>query len=100
MSVYKNVTGTSAVELLSRGSNSNDISSILLSSVHASTAAIVDLFIQDSSLNTYYFIKGVTIPLGTSLVLTDNLNFNNSNKGFALFIILSAGSVDVHIKQD
>jgi hypothetical protein len=100
MSSYKNVTGTSAVELLSRGSNYNNIISILLSSVHASTAATVDLFIQDSSLNTYYFIKGTSIPLGTSLVLTDNLQFNNTSSGYALFITLSAGSVDVHIKQD
>ena len=100
MSSYKNVTGTSAVELLSRGSNYNNITSILLSSVHASIAATVDLFIQDSSLNTYYFIKGTSIPLGTSLVLTDNLQFNNTSSGYALFITLSAGSVDVHIKQD
>ena len=101
MANYKNVTGTATTELLSRGSNYNNITSILLASVNGSgTAATVDLYIQDTSANSFYLLKGTSIPDTVSLALTDNVKFDNSSNGYALYIKLGAGAVDVHIKQN
>ena len=50
--------------------------------------------------NNFYLLKGTSIPDTTSLALTDNVKFDNSSTGYALYIKLGAGAVDVHIKQN
>ena len=96
MALRHNVTGTVTTELLSAGSNVNTIKEIAITAV---TAAVVDLYVGDSS-NTFYIIKGVTVPLGSILVLdSESLKFDNTTLGFGLFIKLASGSVDVSINR-
>ena len=92
MILRKNVTGTVATELVAIGKNLTNVKSI---SITAVTAAVADLYIQNTS-DTFYLIKGVTIPLGTILELDSNfLRFDNSTSGYGLFIKLTSGSVNI-----
>ena len=96
MILRKNVTGTVATELVAIGKNLTNVKSI---SITAVTAAVADLYIQNTS-DTFYLIKGVTIPLGTILELDSNfLRFDNSASEYGLFIKLTSGSVDVSINK-
>ena len=101
MAKYTSITTASLPTVLAtRGDNLNNITSILISNTHGSSAASVDLYIQDSSNNTFYLIKNTSIPVGASLALTNNVQFNNSSSGYSLIAQISSGSIDVHIKQN
>ena len=101
MAQYTSITSNNVpIVLAKKGSNFNNIVSILISNTHDSASASVDLYIQDSSNNTFYLIKNTTIPTGASLALTDNVKFNNSSTGYSLITEIATGSVDVHIKQN
>ena len=54
-----------------------NISSILIANEHASTALVVDLFLDDvDSADDFFIIKNVEIAEGSTLVLQDNLSFD------------------------
>ena len=96
----QNITGTVTKALLPDGSNVNNISEILLTNVHASDAAIVDLYVADNT-NSFYIIKNTRILFGSSLLLNSKaLKFVNTTGAFGLFIKLGSGSVDVHIRRE
>ena len=96
----QNITGTVTQALITAGSNVNNISEILLTNVHATDAATVDLYVADAT-NSFYIIKNTEVPFGTSLLLNSkSLKFINTTGAFGLFIKLGAGSVDVHIKRE
>ena len=96
MSFRKNITGTVTTELIASGTNLNAIKEI---SITAVTAAVVDLHINSSS-DTFYLIKGATIPLGAVLILdSEFLKFDNTTNGFGLFVKLTSGSVDISINR-
>tara|TARA_Y100001963_G_scaffold155065_1_gene245235 strand:+ start:725 stop:1033 length:309 start_codon:yes stop_codon:yes gene_type:complete len=99
-SLHHNITGEVTKELLSPGDNLR-ISSISLCNIHASNACTVDLYIEKRSGGTYYYLKGVTLPLGVTLT-QENLSFDNSNDEYGLYIKLTKSasetpSVDVII---
>lgn len=100
MARYTNITTTAPTVLANRGDNLNNITSILIANTHDSTDVDVDLYIQDSSNNTFYLLKNTLIPVGVSLSLTDNVKFNNSSTGYSLIAEVVAGSVDIHLKQN
>ena len=80
MALYTSITTVSLPTVLAtRGDNLNNITSILITNTHDTNAADVDLYIQDTSNNTFYIIKNTAIPVGVSLALTDNVKFNNSS---------------------
>ena len=92
----QNITGTVTTEMITAGSRINNITEMLIAAV---TTAVVDVYIGDSS-NNFYIIKGVTVPIGASLVLDSKaLNFDNSTSGYGLYIKLASGSVDVSISR-
>ena len=105
-----NITGSTGVhvELLAPGDNASEISSITLSTIHASNDATVSLSIvklsDSSDLNaseTYYILHTIAIPAKTTLLLdnTSMLAFDNSVSGYSLFITVGSGdTVDVKIK--
>tara|TARA_R100001082_G_C4312728_1_gene137495 strand:- start:14 stop:319 length:306 start_codon:yes stop_codon:yes gene_type:complete len=98
---YTNITSNNVpVVLATRGDNLSNITSILITNTHDTTTADIDLYIQDSSNNTFHIIKNTLIPAGVSLALTDNVKFNNTSSGYSLIINAIAGTVDVHIKQN
>lgn len=104
MALRNNVTGTPDLtsKLISAGDKVSNITSILLTNTHASDAVVVDLFIDSNTLGTFYIIKNVTLPHGTSIVLDDNLKFDNSTNGFDLYIKVgsSSSTLDVLIKNN
>ena len=104
---YHNVTGSSGVtvELIQPEDNTNGISSILLSNIHASASATVDLFIQDdppsgTATSTFNIIKGTNIPNGTSLLIDDSSLLSFDGSKFGLYITVgSSDTVDVLINR-
>ena len=80
------------------------VSNIQMTNVHTA-AATVDLYIfkdstDTSAAETYYFLKDVSIPTKTSLVLdnSDLLRFDNNADGYSLYITVgSSDKVDVLI---
>tara|TARA_R100000657_G_C4629798_1_gene78030 strand:- start:446 stop:748 length:303 start_codon:yes stop_codon:yes gene_type:complete len=100
MALYTNITSAVPTVLADRGDNLNNITSVLITNTHDSTEVDIDLYIQDSSNNTFYLLKNTIIPVGVSLALTDNVKFNNSTSGYSLIAEVVAGSVDIHIKQN
>ena len=94
-----NITGNITQQLLAAGDSVN-VSSILLSNIHASNDVTVSLFIEKQKANKFFILKALKIPYGVSVLLDSEIpTFNNRNSGFALFIQLdsSDSAVDVMI---
>ena len=103
---YHNILGATAQdnELVAI----NDISKKTIKSIQITNigaAATIDLYIfkdstDTSAAETYYFLKDVSIPTKTSLVLdnSDLLRFDNNADGYSLYITVgSSDKVDVLI---
>jgi len=77
MAIYKNFSGdqTNAILIQKNGSRSGRISSILVANTHSANtqSTRIDLF---DGTNTYILYNNIDIPPKTSLVLTDNVNFD------------------------
>lgn len=74
------------VQLVDYGDNASNIKSILLTNIDTD-AITASLYLQDFATGTkYYIIYGVSLPVGTSLLLDsdDMLKFNNSPEGYSL----------------
>ena len=105
ISKYHNVTGATGVdvELIAPGSKGNNLSSVMLTNVHATADATVTLFIQDnptaSASSTFNIIHTIAIPADSSLLLDNSsvLSFDNSSStSFGLYITVgSSDTVDV-----
>lgn len=88
MATYKNIVtdadGT-VTTLIAKNVRSGSIKKISISNVDAKDALGVSVFIEDATAavatdagnNKYYFIQGVTIPAFTTLILDDNVGFDN-----------------------
>ena len=98
---YHNIAGSSAVttKLIQRGSNANDIKSILITNTHGSNSSTITLFLQDSTgtvVKNFNILSTIDLPADTALLLDDKplLSFNNSI--YDLFITVgSSDTVDV-----
>ena len=100
MALHYNITGEASQELVSPNSKTI-VSSISLTNVHSTNSCTVDLFIYSCS-GTFYFLKGVNLPIGSTLV-HNNLSFENDGENsFGLYIKLTkyaseTPAVDVNI---
>jgi len=102
---YHNIAGSSAVttKLIQRGSNANDIKSILITNTHGSNSSTITLFLQDSTgavVKNFNILSTIDLPADTALLLDDKplLSFNNSI--YDLFITVgSSDTVDVLIND-
>ena len=100
---YHNIEGSSAVttRLIQRGSNANDIKSIMITNTRANNGATVSLFLQDDTgdaVKTFSILNNSEIPANFSLLLDDKslLSFNNSI--YNLFITVgSSDTLDILI---
>jgi len=92
---HHNVTGGLTRQLLAPGDGVG-VSSISLTNVDSSTTtvnSVVDLYIEKPSFGKFYLIKGVSIPVGSTLVLeSKDVSFNNGAGQFGLFIKLTKGA--------
>jgi len=100
MGLYTNITtGTTTTLIAKESKNTNrigsstgyssDIQKITIANNNSNTATGVCVSLQDGT-NTYYFIRDVKIPSGTTLVLEDNLSFDKSK--YNLIIAHDSGS--------
>ena len=89
MAQYFNITGALTQELLAAGSNVS-ASTIRLTNIHASDAVTVDLYIEKKLDGKYYILKGVSLPVGVTLV--HDFTFNNATGQFGLYIKLTKGA--------
>tara|TARA_R100001443_G_scaffold66463_1_gene75518 strand:- start:110 stop:628 length:519 start_codon:yes stop_codon:yes gene_type:complete len=93
MAKHFNITGELTRELLAPGDNVN-VSSISLTNVDSSTTtvdSVVDLYIEKSLTGKFYLLKGVSIPVGATL-LHDIKGFNNKAGEFGLYMKLTKGT--------
>tara|TARA_R110000824_G_scaffold233302_6_gene421560 strand:+ start:4468 stop:4779 length:312 start_codon:yes stop_codon:yes gene_type:complete len=76
MGIFKNITtGTNTTLIAKGGSYGGNIKKITIANVDGHTADNVCVYLEDGSANKFYFIKDVDIPVGTTLVLDDNISF-------------------------
>jgi len=99
--LHYNVSGEFATELVQAGEGVN-IGSINFSNVHATLPCFIDLYIKKVNLGTFYIIKNIKLPAGTSLNVS-GIGFDNRPTGFGLFVKLTKSAsetpiVDVIIK--
>ena len=92
---HHNVTGELTKELLAVGEGAS-VSSISITNVDSSTTtvnSVVDLYIEKPRVGKFYLIKGVSIPVGSTLILeSKDVSFNNGAGQFGLFIKLTKGT--------
>ena len=98
MAQYFNITTALTQELVAAG-DSVRVSSIQLVNIHATDSVNIDLYIEKKLTGRFYLLKAVELPVGVTLV-QDNIDFDNSSKGFGLYIKLSAAdsAVDIILK--
>ena len=92
MAKHFNITGELTQELLAAGSNVR-ISKISLTNIHATTMCTVDLYIEKALTGKFYLIKGVELPIGTTLI-HDEIAFSNSAGEFGLYIKLNKSAAE------
>jgi hypothetical protein len=97
--LYHNISGELTQELLAPGDNVK-LSSISLSNTDSTHLGIVDLYIEKKLTGKFYIMKGVEIPVKTTLV--HDFTMDNSTEEFGLYIKLTktttftlTGSIDV-----
>ena len=87
MAIYKNITSGTTTTLITKGlTTRGNINKINIANVDGHQADNVCLFLEDETASTstdagnvkFYFFKDVDIPMGTSLVVDDNLSYNGS----------------------
>ena len=83
-----NISGELTQELLAAGDNVR-VSSISLSNIGKVQTTKVDLYIEKKLTGKFYILKGVSIPIGTTL--THDFSMNNSADEFGLYIKLTKG---------
>jgi len=87
---HHNISGELTQELLAAGDGVN-VTSISLTNVQvANKTCAVDLYIAKKLTGKFYFVKNMSLPVGTTLLLEKgDLSFNNSDREFGLFIKLT-----------
>jgi len=79
MAIYKNITTGATTTLIPKsGVRNGNIKKISIANVDGHQADNVCLYLEDVNANKFYFFKDLDIPMGTSLVLDDNLSFDSS----------------------
>ena len=87
MARHHNITGELTQELLAIGDNTS-VSKISLTNIEGSNACTADLYIEKKLTGRFYLLKGVDLPIGTTLIY-DNMKFSNTAGEFALYIKLT-----------
>ena len=90
MALYFNISGELTRQLLAPGAGFN-ISKINLTNVQKVSKCKVDLYIEKKFKGKFYLLKGIELPIGTTLQY-DNATFNNEINEFGLFIKLTDGA--------
>ena len=87
MAKYFNITGESTQELLKPGDKVK-VKKMSLTNVEGTNKCTVDLYIEKKLTGRFYLLKGVELPIGTSLIYGD-VSFSNNDGEFGLYIKLT-----------
>jgi len=107
MARYFNITGASSAaaeltrELLAPG-DGEVVNEVALTNVHADTTCSVDLYIEKKLTGRFYLLKGIDLPVKTTLSVTTG-GFSNATGEYGLYIKLTKSAsetptVDVILK--
>ena len=86
---HHNISGELTTEILASGEDIN-VTSIALTNVQKVSKCKVDLFIKKPTTGRFYILKGVELPIGTTLI--HDISFSNREGDFGLFIKLTDGA--------
>ena len=87
MARHHNITGELTQELLAIGDNTS-VSKISLTNIEGSNACTADLYIEKKLTGRFYLLKGVDLPIGTTLIY-NNMKFSNAAGEFGFYIKLN-----------
>lgn len=95
--IYKNFTGVvTNQDLITKGAGiSGRIEKILISNNNSSHKVNVTVDLFDGGSNTYTIVKLIEIPIGSALILNDNLSFDS--EAFSLRITTAGTSPDITV---
>jgi hypothetical protein len=91
------ITSATTTTLIPIHGSGGAVKSISIANQHATDVLIVSLYLDDDT-NTSYIIKNTRIYPGTTLVLDQNISFDNSVLGLKLTTAGSGLPVSVIIK--
>ena len=92
-----NITSATTTELIAKNSLSGSINAIYIANCNATHAVTIKLFLTDGTNETAY-IENLSIPVGCTLLLDDNLKFANNNLALKLTTAGTSPDVNVIIK--
>jgi hypothetical protein len=84
---HHNITGELTQKLLDAGDNIS-LSKVSLTNIEGTNVCTVDLYIEKKLTGKFYLLKGVELPIGTTLIY-DNMRFSNATGEFGLYIKLT-----------
>ena len=87
MAQYFNISGESTQLLLASGDNVK-VNKISLTNIEGTNKCTVDLYIEKKLVGKFYLLKGVELPIGTTLIF-DDARFSNTTGEFSLYIKLT-----------
>ena len=87
MAQFFNISGELTQELLAEGSGVK-VNKISLTNIEGTNKCTVDLYVEKKLTGKFYLLKGVELPIGTTLIY-DNMKFNNNTGEFSLYIKLT-----------
>ena len=90
MANHFNIAGELTQQLLAPGDNANT-GSISLTNTQKVSKCKVDLYIEKALTGKFYLLKGVELPIGTTLVY-NSVRFKNTIGEFGLYIKLTDGA--------
>jgi len=79
-----NITTNATTELLPIYGTHGNVKSIRLSNYSAANDITIDLYLEDGSSNLSYIMNDLVIPVATTLLLTEELSFDNSVLGMKI----------------
>ena len=92
MASFFNISGESTQELLAVG-NSARVNKISLTNIEGTNKCTVDLYIEKKLTGKFYLLKGVELPVGSSLTY-DSIKFSNKRGEFGLYIKLNKSATE------
>ena len=87
MATHFNIAGELTQELLAAG-DSATLSKISLTNVEGTNVCTVDLYFEKKLAGKFYLLKGIELPIGTTLIY-DNMKFRNVTDEFGLYVKLT-----------
>ena len=90
MATHFNISGELTQELLAAGANTK-VSKISLTNTQKVSKCKVDLYIEKKLTGKFYLLKGVELPIGTTLIY-DDIKFSTATGEYGLYIKLTDGA--------